>query len=165
MAVTFALNLYELYLSFLFEIDFVSKRRSMVLHIYVIIDIFCEVAPNIDCIGLNNVTRRFEKRIMNGCEYSSGIRHSTALLLAIFLGWAGADRFYLGYYAIGFLKLFSFGCFAILYLIDIVLIALQLLGPANGKAYLIDYYGPKAVAFRFSNETYVDLYTCFDCNL
>lgn len=44
---------------------------------------------------------------MNGCEYSSGIRHSTALLLAIFLGWAGADRFYLGYYAIGlFIYLF-----------------------------------------------------------
>ncbi|VDO64997.1 unnamed protein product [Onchocerca flexuosa] len=106
---------------------------------------------------------RFLKRVPNGCAYSAGIDYSTALLLSVFLGWLGIDRIYLGYYAIGFVKMFSFGCFTLLYLLDIVLIALQLLGPADGSAYRINFYGPKAIPIRFSNDTYVSLYTCFDC--
>uniref|UniRef100_A0A0M3JSQ9 TM2 domain-containing protein n=1 Tax=Anisakis simplex TaxID=6269 RepID=A0A0M3JSQ9_ANISI len=127
------------------------------------IRVFCEVAPNLECIGLLNGTNRFEKVIANGCKYSSGLNYSTALLLSVFLGWLGIDRFYLGYYAIGLLKMFSLGCFTILYLTDIILIALQLLGPADGTAYSMNYYGPKVTPVRFSNETYVTLYSCFDC--
>uniref|UniRef100_A0A0M3I0H5 TM2 domain-containing protein n=2 Tax=Ascaris TaxID=6251 RepID=A0A0M3I0H5_ASCLU len=127
------------------------------------IRVICEVATDIECIGLENGTTRFEKRIPNGCAYSSGLQHSTALLLSVFLGWLGIDRFYLGYYAIGFLKMFSLGCFTILYLADIVMIALQLLGPADGTAYSMPFYGPKASPVRFSNETYVAFYSCFDC--
>ncbi|VDM45448.1 unnamed protein product [Toxocara canis] len=129
------------------------------------IRVFCEVAPNLECIGLENGTTRFEKKIANGCAYSSGLQQSTALLLSVFFGWLGIDRFYLGYYAIGFLKMFSLGCFTILYMADIVLIALQLLGPADGTAYSMSYYGPKASPIRFSNHTYVALYSCFDCAL
>ncbi|VDK51372.1 unnamed protein product [Gongylonema pulchrum] len=64
-----------------------------------------------------------------------------------------------------FLKMFSFGCFTLLYLVDVVLISLQLLGPADGSAYRISFYGPKSTAVRFSNDTYISLYTCFDCSL
>uniref|UniRef100_A0A915Q460 TM2 domain-containing protein n=1 Tax=Setaria digitata TaxID=48799 RepID=A0A915Q460_9BILA len=110
------------------------------------------------------VASRFLKRIPNGCAYSAGVDYSTALLLSVFLGWLGIDRFYLGYYAVGLLKMFSFGCFTILYLVDIILIALQLLGPADGSAYRINFYGPKVTPVRFSNDTYVSLYTCFDCS-
>ncbi|EFO17288.1 TM2 domain-containing protein [Loa loa] len=127
------------------------------------ITVVCEVANEINCIGLDNGTRKFLKRIPNGCAYSAGTEYSTALLLSVFFGWLGIDRIYLGYYAIGFLKMFSFGCFTLLYLLDIVLIALQLLGPADGSAYRINFYGPKAIPIRFSNDTYVSPYTCFDC--
>jgi TM2 domain-containing membrane protein YozV len=47
----------------------------------------------------------------------------TALLLSIFLGWIGIDRFYLGKTGTGLLKFFTFGLFGILWTIDIVMIA------------------------------------------
>ncbi|MDB5160294.1 MAG: hypothetical protein JWO99_557 [Candidatus Saccharibacteria bacterium] len=46
-----------------------------------------------------------------------------ALLLSIFLGGLGIDRFYLGSIGLGVLKLLTGGVFGILYIIDIILIA------------------------------------------
>lgn len=46
-----------------------------------------------------------------------------ALLLSIFLGTLGIDRFYLGNIGLGVLKLLTGGVFGILYIIDIILIA------------------------------------------
>ncbi|HEV7454870.1 MAG TPA: TM2 domain-containing protein [Candidatus Saccharimonadales bacterium] len=46
-----------------------------------------------------------------------------ALLLSIFLGWLGIDRFYLGRPGVGLLKFFTFGLFGILWLVDILMIA------------------------------------------
>ena len=51
------------------------------------------------------------------------VSRKTALLLAIFLGWLGADRFYMGHYGIGAVKLFTFGGLAWWWFIDIFLIA------------------------------------------
>jgi TM2 domain-containing membrane protein YozV len=48
---------------------------------------------------------------------------TTALLLSIFLGGLGIDRFYLGKVGTGLLKLITFGGFGIWYIIDILLIA------------------------------------------
>lgn len=50
-------------------------------------------------------------------------KHSVALLLSLFLGWLGIDRFYLGKGGTGFLKLITLGGFGIWYLIDIFMIA------------------------------------------
>ena len=52
----------------------------------------------------------------------------------------GVDRFYLGYAAIGLLKLCTFGFMLFGYLFDLILILTQTLEPADGSSYIIDYY-------------------------
>lgn len=48
---------------------------------------------------------------------------TVALLLSIFLGELGIDRFYLGYIGLGILKLITLGGFGIWWLIDLIMIA------------------------------------------
>lgn len=59
-----------------------------------------------------------------------------ALLLAIFLGTLGVDRFYLGKVGTGLLKLFTFGGFGIWWLIDVILIATGNATDKEGKPVL-----------------------------
>lgn len=77
------------------------------------------------------------------CQHTEGHQFQTTLLLAVFLGMFGADRFYLGYYAIGLLKFCTFGFFFIGQLLDIILIATHVLIPASGAHYVTDYFGPR----------------------
>lgn len=55
------------------------------------------------------------------------------LLLSIFVGTFGVDRFYLGYVGLGVLKLVTGGGCGIWWLIDIILIATDKLPDANGR--------------------------------
>ena len=48
-----------------------------------------------------------------------------ALLLSIFLGSLGIDRFYMGYNGTGILKLITFGGLGIWWLIDLILIIVK----------------------------------------
>lgn len=56
-----------------------------------------------------------------------------ALLLSLFVGELGVDRFYLGYTGTGILKLITFGGLGIWWLIDLILIATGSLKDAQGR--------------------------------
>jgi hypothetical protein len=57
----------------------------------------------------------------------------TALLLSIFLGGLGIDRFYLGYTGLGVAKLLTLGGCGVWALIDLILIAMRKVPDAQGR--------------------------------
>ncbi|KAL3287588.1 hypothetical protein HHI36_002054 [Cryptolaemus montrouzieri] len=90
----------------------------------------CTVDNNIICLG----NRVFNKKLP--CNWTGGYRWFTALALSITLGGFGADRFYLGHWQEGIGKLFSFGGLGVWTLIDVILISLHYLGPADGSLFI-----------------------------
>lgn len=90
----------------------------------------CSVQPDLLCLGI----RTFPKRLR--CNWTHGYKWSTALFISITLGGFGADRFYLGHWQEGIGKLFSFGGLGVWTLIDVILISLHYLGPADGSLYI-----------------------------
>ncbi|KAL4666528.1 hypothetical protein H8959_005217, partial [Pygathrix nigripes] len=58
-------------------------------------------------------------------EARNGYSYKVAVALSLFLGWLGADRFYLGYPALGLLKFCTVGFCGIGSLIDFILISMQ----------------------------------------
>ena len=58
---------------------------------------------------------------------------TTALILSIFLGGLGIDRFYLGHTGLGVLKLLTGGVFGILYIIDIIMIVTGKMTTKDGQ--------------------------------
>jgi TM2 domain-containing membrane protein YozV len=56
------------------------------------------------------------------------------LLLSIFLGTLGVDRFYLGHIGLGIVKLLTFGGCGIWWLIDLIMILTGSMTDSNGNA-------------------------------
>lgn len=56
-----------------------------------------------------------------------------ALLLSIFLGGLGIDRFYLGYIGLGILKLLTGGGLGIWWLVDLIMIATGKMKTKDGQ--------------------------------
>ncbi|KAK0064916.1 TM2 domain-containing protein [Biomphalaria pfeifferi] len=116
------------------------------------VNAWCKTAPDVVCEGqFNNGT--FLKPVP--CKWTNGHSFETALLLSVFLGMFGVDRFYLGYPAIGLLKFSTLGFMFLGQLIDILLIATQVLNPSDGSAYVLDYYGAATVRLSRDNDTYL----------
>ncbi|XP_075064190.1 TM2 domain-containing protein 3 [Mixophyes fleayi] len=90
----------------------------------------CTVKDHVHCLG----NRVFPKMLY--CNWTGGYKWSTALALSITLGGFGADRFYLGQWREGLGKLFSFGGLGIWTLIDVFLICVGYVGPADGSLYI-----------------------------
>uniref|UniRef100_A0A182JUH7 Facilitated trehalose transporter Tret1 n=1 Tax=Anopheles christyi TaxID=43041 RepID=A0A182JUH7_9DIPT len=112
--------------------------------------VWCVAVDGIVCSETKNTS--FTREMP--CKWTNGYHFDTALLLSVFLGMFGADRFYLGYPAIGLLKFCTLGFMFLGQLVDVILIATQVVGPADGSAYIIPYYGPVITVVRSDNWTY-----------
>ncbi|XP_039753745.1 TM2 domain-containing protein CG10795 [Pararge aegeria] len=114
-------------------------------------DVQCIAADGIICNQTSNST--FWRKMP--CKWTNGYSLEVALLLSVFLGMFGLDRFYLGYPGIGLAKLCTLGFMFLGQLLDIILIAAQVVGPSDGSAYVIPYYGAGVTVVRSDNETYL----------
>ncbi|GLH01327.1 TM2 domain-containing protein CG10795 [Gryllus bimaculatus] len=112
--------------------------------------VLCLASVGINCTETNN--RTFKRDIP--CKWTNGYSFETAMLLSIFLGMFGADRFYLGYPAIGLFKFCTLGFMFLGQLVDIILIATQVVGPADGSHYVIPHYGAGIEVIKSDNWTY-----------
>lgn len=76
------------------------------------------------------------------CRWTNGYSFALTLSFSVFLGFLGLDRFYLGYPTLGLLKFFTCGLGGLWWLVDIILVAFQIVGPFDGSDYVMDYFGP-----------------------
>ncbi|KAK6320583.1 hypothetical protein J4Q44_G00096900 [Coregonus suidteri] len=91
----------------------------------------CLPAPNVSCRLSNGTEFRFSGEEVGfnkslPCRNVSGYSYKVAVALSLFLGWLGADRFYLGYPALGLLKFCTVGFCGIGSLVDFMLISMQI---------------------------------------
>ncbi|XP_062371597.1 TM2 domain-containing protein 1 [Sardina pilchardus] len=119
----------------------------------------CKPAPNVTCLLSNGTRFKFSGEEVGfnrsiPCRNVRGYSYKVAVALSLFLGWIGADRFYLGYPALGLLKFCTVGFCGIGSLVDFMLIAMQIVGPSDGSDYIVDYYGARLVHLSITNETY-----------
>ncbi|KAL6469392.1 hypothetical protein MHYP_G00229160 [Metynnis hypsauchen] len=97
----------------------------------------CRPAPNVTCLLSNGTKYKFSGEEVGfnkiiPCRNVSTYSYKVAVALSLFLGWLGADRFYLGYPALGLLKFCTVGFCGIGSLVDFILISMQIVGPSDG---------------------------------
>ncbi|KAI5101076.1 TM2 domain-containing protein 1 precursor [Silurus meridionalis] len=77
----------------------------------------------------NSRIPRVEQILNQRQRQRTGYSYKVAVALSLFLGWLGADRFYLGYPALGLLKFCTVGFCGIGSLVDFILISMQNVRP------------------------------------
>jgi len=82
--------------------------------------------PDVD--GGRNVTKSGVPCVKYGNH-----RYLSTLLVSIFFGWTGADRFMLGYTSLGLAKLFTLGMVGTWWLVDLFLLTGGYMIPADGS--------------------------------
>lgn len=114
------------------------------------LEVRCTALQQTLCAGPRefNVTRE--------CVYTTGYSYKKALVLNVFLGFLGADRFYMGYPAIGLVKLFTFGFLYFGNFIDTVLLCTGLLGPADGSDFVVKPGIPRQTRYVPQGPTYLE---------
>uniref|UniRef100_A0A0N4ZY52 TM2 domain-containing protein n=1 Tax=Parastrongyloides trichosuri TaxID=131310 RepID=A0A0N4ZY52_PARTI len=90
----------------------------------------CRAKQTTYCLG----RRVFYQNVR--CHWTNGYSWKKTFLISVLGGGFGAERFYLGYWKSGLAKLVSFGGLGIWTSIDLVLVALGYLGPADGSLYV-----------------------------
>lgn len=88
----------------------------------------CQPLPNIECRGVRLQYNDHVRCYREDGRYS----YVYALVSSAFLGFFGADRFYLGYHTSAMIKLVTLGGFGIWYLIDLFMISVAALEPRYG---------------------------------
>eukprot|EP01080_Neovahlkampfia_damariscottae_P007392 gene7392-11714_t len=87
----------------------------------------CTSLEGVDCIGENNF---LVKNVP--CQSQSSKKYMTAMLYSILLGIFGADRYYLEHYILGIAKMFTLGGLGVWWIVDLVLLSIGSLRPADG---------------------------------
>uniref|UniRef100_A0A2K5Q9K6 TM2 domain-containing protein n=1 Tax=Cebus imitator TaxID=2715852 RepID=A0A2K5Q9K6_CEBIM len=105
----------------------------------------CFPAPNITCKYSSGNETHFTGNEVGffkpmPCRNVNGYSYKVAVASSLFLGWLGADLFYLGYRVLGLLKFCTVRFCGIGSLIDFILISMKIVEPPDGSSYLIDYY-------------------------
>lgn len=137
------------------EIDNKTQQAVGCSKDYQYVEVPCYPVAGINCSGVQHTGQTVAFCKLVPCKWTNGKRFEIALLLSVFLGWLGIDRFYLGYPALGLVKFCTFGFMLLWHLVDILLIAIQVVGPADGSHYVIDYFGAGLTQITRDDDTYI----------
>eukprot|EP01028_Stygiella_incarcerata_P000170 TRINITY_DN1025_c0_g1_i1.p1 TRINITY_DN1025_c0_g1~~TRINITY_DN1025_c0_g1_i1.p1 ORF type:complete len:170 (+),score=18.97 TRINITY_DN1025_c0_g1_i1:213-722(+) len=96
--------------------------------------ISCSVVDGVVCDG----ERKFSSSI--SCQPISDKSWFLAMFLSVFLGLCGVDRCYLGHFVLGIVKFCTFGFFFFGYLVDILLLSVQYVEPADGSIFRAPHF-------------------------
>eukprot|EP01028_Stygiella_incarcerata_P000171 TRINITY_DN1025_c0_g1_i2.p1 TRINITY_DN1025_c0_g1~~TRINITY_DN1025_c0_g1_i2.p1 ORF type:complete len:201 (+),score=17.68 TRINITY_DN1025_c0_g1_i2:213-815(+) len=98
------------------------------------VSVSCSVVDGVVCDG----ERKFSSSI--SCQPISDKSWFLAMFLSVFLGLCGVDRCYLGHFVLGIVKFCTFGFFFFGYLVDILLLSVQYVEPADGSIFRAPHF-------------------------
>ncbi|XP_003741119.1 TM2 domain-containing protein CG10795 [Galendromus occidentalis] len=117
-------------------------------------ELICYLAKDIHCREGTGMNKTHFKRSVP-CEWTNGYSFEITLILSVFLGMFGVDRLYLGYPGLALAKFCTLGGMFLWQLIDIILIAMQVVRPADDSQYVVAHFGQRLIRLVFNNETQV----------